>query len=45
MTGGGLTIRVLSVEALIADKKALGRDKDLVAIRFLEAVLNRQRGC
>lgn len=45
MTVGGLTIRVLSVEALIADKKALGRDKDLVAIRFLEAVLNRQRGC
>jgi hypothetical protein len=41
---GGLTIRVLSVEALIADKKALGRDKDLLVVRLLEAVLNRRRG-
>ncbi|TAK52102.1 MAG: hypothetical protein EPO25_14620 [Gammaproteobacteria bacterium] len=41
---GDLTIRVLSIEALIADKQALGRDKDLVVVRILEAILNRQRG-
>jgi hypothetical protein len=44
MSVGDLTIRVLSIESLIADKKALGRDKDLVVVRFLEAVLDRQRG-
>jgi hypothetical protein len=41
---GDLTINVLSIESLIADKKALGRDKDLAAVRILEAVLSRQRG-
>jgi hypothetical protein len=44
MSVGDLTIRVLSIESLIADKKALGRDKDLVVVRLLEAVLDRQRG-
>jgi hypothetical protein len=41
---GDMTIKVLSIEALIADKKMLGRDKDLVAVRLLEAALDRQRG-
>lgn len=40
---GDFSIRVLSVEALIEDKKALGRDKDQPVIRLLEAVL-RKRG-
>jgi hypothetical protein len=44
MAVGALSIRVLSLEALIADKKALGRDKDLAAVRMLEDVLNRSRG-
>lgn len=39
---GGLSIRVLDLEALIEQKRALGRDKDQVALRLLEAVL-RQR--
>jgi hypothetical protein len=38
-----MTISVLSIESLIADKKALGRDKDLAVVRLLEAVLSRQR--
>lgn len=41
---GDLTIRVLPIEGLIADKQALGRDKDLAVVRILEAILNRQRG-
>ena len=40
---GGLSIRVLNLEALIEQKRALGRDKDLVALRLLEAVLRRRR--
>jgi hypothetical protein len=40
---GGLSVRVLSLEALIEDKKALGRDKDQAALRLLEAVLRRRR--
>jgi hypothetical protein len=39
---GGLPVRVLSVEALIEDKKALGRDKDQAGLRLLEAVLRRR---
>ena len=39
-----MTISVLSIESLIADKKALGREKDLAVVRLLETVLNRQRG-
>lgn len=40
---GGLSIRVLSLEALLEDKKSLGRDKDLAALRLLEKVLLRRR--
>ena len=40
---GDVSVRVLGIEALIEDKKALGRDKDLAAIRLLEAVLRRSR--
>ena len=40
---GGLSIRVLGIEALIEEKKALGRDKDLATVRLLEAVLRRRR--
>jgi hypothetical protein len=39
---GDLPVRVLSVEALIEDKKALGRDKDQAGLRLLEAVLRRR---
>jgi hypothetical protein len=39
---GDLSVRVLGIEALIEEKKALGRDKDLAAIRLLEAVLRRR---
>jgi hypothetical protein len=40
---GDMSVRVLGIEALIEDKRALGRDKDLAAIRLLEAVLRRSR--
>ncbi|HEX5418365.1 MAG TPA: DUF1810 domain-containing protein [Gammaproteobacteria bacterium] len=40
---GSLSVRVLGLEALIEEKKALGRDKDQAALRLLEAVL-RKRG-
>jgi hypothetical protein len=40
---GDVSVPVLGVEALIEEKKALGRDKDLAAIRLLEAVLRRRR--
>jgi hypothetical protein len=39
---GRLPIRVLNLETLIEEKKALGRDKDLAAVRLLEAVLRRR---
>ena len=39
---GELSIRVLAIEALIEEKKALGRDKDLAVVRLLEAVLRRR---
>jgi hypothetical protein len=39
---GGVSIRVLPIEALIEEKKALGRDKDLAVIRLLEGVLRRR---
>jgi hypothetical protein len=39
---GGLPVRVLSLEALIEDKRALGRDKDQATLRLLEAVLRRR---
>lgn len=40
---GDLSVRVLGLEALIEEKKTLGRDKDLAVVRLLEAVLRRQR--
>jgi hypothetical protein len=43
MAIGDLSVKVLSVEALIEDKKAMGRHKDLIAIRLLEALVNRKR--
>jgi hypothetical protein len=42
MTIGDLRIRVLQLESLIEDKRALGRDKDRVALRMLEALLERR---
>lgn len=39
---GDLTVRVLSLEALIEEKRALGRDKDGAALELLEAVLARR---
>ena len=39
----GLPVRVLRLEALIEEKKALGRDKDQAALRLLEAVLRKRR--
>ncbi|HEX5048552.1 MAG TPA: hypothetical protein VFX89_15665 [Gammaproteobacteria bacterium] len=41
---GNLSVRVLSLEELIAQKKALGRDKDRAMLRLLEEVLRRRRG-
>ncbi|HEY5569688.1 MAG TPA: hypothetical protein VIM81_20875 [Gammaproteobacteria bacterium] len=40
---GGFSIGVLDLEALIEQKRALGRDKDQAALRLLEAVLRRRR--
>ena len=39
---GDLTIKVLSLAALVEEKKALGRDKDLAVLKLLEAVLARK---
>ena len=39
---GDLSVPVLGIEALIEEKKALGRDKDLAVVRLLEAVLRRR---
>ena len=39
----GLSVPVLSLPELIRQKRALGRDKDLIALRMLEEVA-RQRG-
>jgi hypothetical protein len=43
LTIDNLSIRVLPLEQLIEDKKALGRDKDVAVIRLLEAALARRR--
>jgi hypothetical protein len=43
MAIGDLSVRVLELEALIAEKRALGRDKDVAMVRLLEAVLRRRR--
>jgi len=34
---------VLSLEALIEEKRALGRDKDRAALKILETLLARRR--
>jgi hypothetical protein len=39
---GRLPIRVLDLETLIEEKRALGRDKDLAVVRLLETVLRRR---
>lgn len=41
---GQLSIRVLSLEALIEEKRTLGRDKDRAVVALLEAVLRRRQG-
>ena len=41
---GGVTCRVLSLDALIAAKKALARPRDLYAAAELEAIRRRVRG-
>jgi hypothetical protein len=43
MAIGDLRVRVLSLESLIEEKKALGRDKDRSAVRLLEAVLAQRK--
>ncbi len=40
---GELTIKVLSLTALVEEKKVLGRDKDLAVVKLLEAVLARKQ--
>jgi hypothetical protein len=40
---GDLSVRVLGIQALIEEKKSLGRDKDLAVVRLLESVLRRRR--
>jgi len=40
---GDLAVKVLPLVALIEEKKALGRDKDVAVLKLLEAVLARQR--
>jgi hypothetical protein len=39
---GDLSLRVLGLDELIAQKKALGREKDLAVLRLLEEVLRRR---
>ena len=43
MTIGDLLVRVLSLESLIEEKKVLGRDKDVAALRMLEALLAHRK--
>jgi hypothetical protein len=40
---GSLSIRVLTLEALLEDKRALARDKDLPVVRLLEALVKRRK--
>jgi hypothetical protein len=40
---GPLSIRVISLATLIAEKRALGRPKDLAVIGVLEAALRRRQ--
>ena len=43
MSIGDIGVRVLSLEALIEEKRALGRDKDRAMLRILEALLARRK--
>jgi predicted nucleotidyltransferase len=40
---GGFVCRVLNLETLILSKKTAGRDKDLISVRHLEAILRKQQ--
>lgn len=40
---GGLPVRVLTLEALIEEKRILGREKDQAALRLLETVRRRRQ--
>jgi hypothetical protein len=40
---GNLSIRVLALEALLEEKRALGREKDLAVVRLLEALIERRK--
>jgi predicted nucleotidyltransferase len=40
---GGFVCRVLDLETLILSKKIAGRDKDLIGVRHLEAILNKRK--
>jgi hypothetical protein len=40
---GELAVRVLTLEALLEEKKSLGRDKDQPVVRLLEALLERRK--
>lgn len=42
MSVGDISIKVLSLQALIDDKKTLGRQKDAAVLPLLEATLRRQ---
>lgn len=44
LSGGGFTIRVASLEDVIASKERAGRPKDQEALPELRSLLNAQRG-
>jgi hypothetical protein len=39
----GRRCRVISIEALIRAKEAMGRDKDMIAVKELRAIAEKQR--
>jgi hypothetical protein len=41
--GGNLTCQVLELDALIASKRAAGRDKDIVGVQHLEAIKREKK--
>ena len=43
MDVGGFRVRVLDLETLIAAKKVANRDKDRIAVRYLEAIQTYMR--
>jgi predicted nucleotidyltransferase len=44
VTIGGSSVRIISLEQLIEERKSLGRDKDVAALRLLESLAKRRRG-